>query len=192
MQTLLIAPLNNCIYSKILCPNLHSYGTEPPYNFLWRAHWWEPIHHTSLLTWNSSNGEGWCARGGSFPQGLPELSEAADDRLLHLTASRSNNCKSHLRESRPRDWSMSTGSFKAAAHIAQNREQHIFLKAQLYMPVTLYNTFYLCSTFQNAVTKCFTDNKAREVWGKNTDVCTCMDILMQIQFRNTATALLQL
>ncbi len=158
----------------VWCPNLRRHGTERPYNFFSRAHRREPIHHTSLLTWNSSDGQGWCARGGCFPQGLPELS---DDRVLHLTASRSNNCKSHLRESPPRDWSMSTGSFKAAAHIAQNREQHIFLRAQLYAPVTLYNKVYLWSTFQNAVTKCFTDNKTREVSDKkNTDACVFLGI----------------
>lgn len=38
-----------------------------------------------------------CPRG-SFPQGLPELSETVDDRVLHITASRSNNCDSHLSE----------------------------------------------------------------------------------------------
>lgn len=130
VKTLLIviAPLKDCTYSMVWCPNLHSYGTQQPCNFFQRAHWWEPVHHSSLM----------CS-GGSFPQGLPELSEAADDRVLHLTASRSNNCKSHLSESPPCDWSVSTGSFKAAGHIALNREQHIFLRDQLYMPVTLYN-----------------------------------------------------
>lgn len=57
--------------------------------------------------------------GLSFPQGLPELSEAMDDRALHLTASRSNNCKSHLSESWACEWSVSTGSFKATAYITR-------------------------------------------------------------------------
>lgn len=121
----LTASFRNCFYSMVWCPNLHSYGTEWPHNFFWRAHRWEPIHHTSLQTWYSSDGKSWCAwwtsgegKGGNYPQVLPESSEAAGGRLLHLTASRSNNCKSHFRESLPRNWSMSTGSFKAAAHFA--------------------------------------------------------------------------
>lgn len=100
------------------------------------------------------------ARGeGVYPQGLPESSEAAGGRLLHLTASRSNNCKSRFRESSPRNWSMSTGSFKAAAHFAQNRQRYTFLKAQLYLPVTLCNKLCLCGSFQKADTVCFTPSK---------------------------------
>lgn len=125
----------------------------------------------------------WCAwwtRGegkrGNYPQGLPESSEAAGGRLLHLTASRSNNCKSHFRESLPRNWSMSTGSFKAAAHFALNREQHIFLEAQLYLPVTLCNKLYLCCSFKKAVTVCFTDNKTGEIF---------LDMRMQTRYHST-------
>lgn len=116
-------------------------------------------------TWNWSDGECWCALEGSFPSGVAELSEAADDSLLHLTASRSNNCKSHLWETRPpHDWSMWTGSFKASAHIAQNREQHIFLRAQLSLPFKLYNKLYFSSIHENTAAKCFTNNKTRDVF----------------------------
>lgn len=61
-----------------------------------------------------------------------------DSRVLHLTASRSNNCESHLSGEKkkkkkikpPCDWSVSTGSFKAAAHIAPNREQRSIFSPQ--------------------------------------------------------------
>lgn len=126
----------------VWCPNSHSYGLTSHVISSWE-HTRASTSHARLLTGNSSYGRGWCALGGaSFPQGLPELSEAMDDRVLHLTALRSNNCKSHLSESWAGEWSVSTGSFKATAHIT--RTENSPFSTGLSCICLLHYTIYLC------------------------------------------------
>lgn len=97
--------------------------------------------------------------GGSFPRGLPEPSEAEDDRLLHLTASRSNNCEAHLGESRR----------------VTDQCRQVVSRPLLILPRTRSSTFswglsciyllhyiinFICAALcRNTVTKCFTDSK---------------------------------
>lgn len=170
------------MYSMVWYPNLHCYKTRQPCNFFQRAHESQHITHKAA-DWKFKLQHGADVFGGpSFPWGLPELSEAADDRVFHLTASRSNNCKSHLSESSACDWSVSTSSFKAAGHIAWNEEQGVILRRQLYVPVVV-----LCAcvwTEMQTLQRGIIGSKSRK------DALILKVILMQIPFHNAAIALL--
>lgn len=100
------------------------------------------------VLWRGCGG-GRCGGGCSFPRGLPERQRTTGfsikQPLALITASPISE------KSPPRDWSMSTGSFKADAHIAQNKEQRYFPEGSA---VTLYNKKdYLCSTLHNKARK---------------------------------------
>ena len=84
-------PLKDRTYIMVWCPNLHSYGTRQSLYFSLRATTSRRPADRIFQLWQGLM----CPRDTS-PQGLPELSETVDDRVLHITTSRSNNCDAHL------------------------------------------------------------------------------------------------
>lgn len=117
-------------------------------------------------------GGGW-GGGSVFLGAYLSCQRQRDDRVLHLTASRSNNCESHLSEKASLVTDQCRQVVSRPLVILPRTGSSTFPpRTELYTIVTLYNKLLFAYDSENAVTKRLLDDKVRGMLGKNTDACT--------------------
>lgn len=123
---------------------------------------------------SKGGGVGWGEREGSvFLGAYLSCQRQRDDRVLHLTASRSNNCESHLSKKASLVTDQCRQVVSRPLVILPRTGSSTFPpRTELYTIATLYNRLLFAYDSENAVTKRLLDDKVRGMRGKNTDVCT--------------------